>query len=745
MTHLNKDEYKMVEVTLSILLITFFASYLSVFTGDVVLGRDFAASHVPLASLIYQTEMYPILWNPFSHNGTPALANPIYIMLSPFQALNLWIQPVYVQLFILFSHLFLLFSGAYNWVREFGFSQRNCLTVTAIFAGSFPIFSLLEYGHLLVIVCYSYSIWNFVFIQRVLKKELNLKTCLNFISKIALVNGMMLLSAGLQNIHHQFVAIAIYLLLLFGIESRNRKVLYVLFATLVGHILSGLCAWAQLSSTVRFLSESARSESIGSFDLMTEGQYTFNLLIKFFFPFIYGISSSYWGQHDFFFTQLSFGVFGMFMLLMGLFKIKKKIIVTSTIAGIIVFLLTLGDNTPLFYLYSKVTPLASYFRYPSRYIYPCLIFVLPLMSYGIMKIENKGFNKKMLFLFLGLFTTASLLLSSKSILDTLFLYVLPEKALMRYDAISVSNSSYTYVYLIFQLSGFYCFYKYILSSRRSYVFLYLGLISLISVYSFMPKFRVPIDSVMAEKVEPDPNKRLLVVDVMMNPNNHLFESKLTTAGYDSFYPFSYRKLLDCMVEQNWKKKTRNQFNRMKDHDKKLLGVTHELREGDRLNVDEVYPVETPGELYFLTQSFDLPTRKESPYFKGIEETMAEIRASSGIEESLQNNLGEVVLKEYAPEYVSLDIRVDKASILASSENYSGNWKCFVDGVERDIMPWLGTFRSIYLKEGDHRVEYKYDRSVFYRNLSISMMSFLVLILVLCITNRGHKVLISGTT
>jgi hypothetical protein len=70
--------------------------------------------------------------------------------------------------------------------------------------------------------------------------------------------------------------------------------------------------------------------------------------------------------------------------------------------------------------------------------------------------------------------------------------------------------------------------------------------------------------------------------------------------------------------------------------------------------------------------------------------------------------GEVRLVSYRSDTITMDVEADGTSFLVVTNSFSPYWKAYVDGVDTPILPAYHTFWGIEVREGRHRVEWRYE-------------------------------------
>ncbi len=72
--------------------------------------------------------------------------------------------------------------------------------------------------------------------------------------------------------------------------------------------------------------------------------------------------------------------------------------------------------------------------------------------------------------------------------------------------------------------------------------------------------------------------------------------------------------------------------------------------------------------------------------------------------------GKTEILIYSPEYIKINVSVPdrEGGFLASTERFARGWKAFIDGVEKPVIRHNVFFRGLYVPEGRHRIEWRYD-------------------------------------
>jgi hypothetical protein len=100
--------------------------------------------------------------------------------------------------------------------------------------------------------------------------------------------------------------------------------------------------------------------------------------------------------------------------------------------------------------------------------------------------------------------------------------------------------------------------------------------------------------------------------------------------------------------------------------------------------------------------------------------------------------GQVKIRDYTSQRVSLDATVNKAGILVLADSYYPGWRAYVNGEERVILRANLFFRAVHLPAGSHRIEFRYEPVSFRVGLVISLLSFVALLLAILYRGRWQS-------
>ena len=82
---------------------------------------------------------------------------------------------------------------------------------------------------------------------------------------------------------------------------------------------------------------------------------------------------------------------------------------------------------------------------------------------------------------------------------------------------------------------------------------------------------------------------------------------------------------------------------------------------------------------------------------------------------------------YSPNKASIDVSLDGSGFLVLSDTWYPGWKAFDNGREVEVYKADYALRSVYLEEGQHRVDFVFDPAAFKAGWIISLLSFIALL------------------
>ncbi len=106
--------------------------------------------------------------------------------------------------------------------------------------------------------------------------------------------------------------------------------------------------------------------------------------------------------------------------------------------------------------------------------------------------------------------------------------------------------------------------------------------------------------------------------------------------------------------------------------------------------------------------------------------------TSGKSRSVQGSK-EITSSKYLPNEINIEVNSELDGFLVVSEVYYPlRWKAYIDSVEVETIETNGILRGLWIEDGNHTVEFKYDKSVFNKGKSISFIATILALGVIAI-------------
>lgn len=85
--------------------------------------------------------------------------------------------------------------------------------------------------------------------------------------------------------------------------------------------------------------------------------------------------------------------------------------------------------------------------------------------------------------------------------------------------------------------------------------------------------------------------------------------------------------------------------------------------------------------------------------------------------------GEVQVASYGDELIELNVQAATNALLVLGEKYYQGWYAFVDGQQAEIVPVNHVLRGVYVKPGNHKIEFRFDPPSFKIGKYLTLASF----------------------
>ena len=103
---------------------------------------------------------------------------------------------------------------------------------------------------------------------------------------------------------------------------------------------------------------------------------------------------------------------------------------------------------------------------------------------------------------------------------------------------------------------------------------------------------------------------------------------------------------------------------------------------------------------------------------------------------------EATIEDFRNNSLRLKVNAPGNSMLFLGDIYYPEWKAYIDGKETRIYEAFGLFRAVYLEKGEHTVEFKYSKDLFYAGLAVTLLSISGLILLILKEKKKKQIAVT---
>lgn len=696
------------------------------FPLETLKGGDLIAFHYPYLNALRAgagETLFPF-WFPEVFAGGPGIPDIGTTLMSPLNLLLLVADAATTLKMQVFIYLLIMAVGMRRWARLWTESDVWATLAAVLMLASFQTRGLLAYGHLVILSSMALLPWMLYALHRLSQAE-QIRERFAWTSFLGLIyTGLWL--AG----HPQMIMIFSELLGLYGIwlwrRCRPTGALLLPVAILLG------CAGAlpQLAATLEWIEWSGREISRHDDGFLFSGSLHPLSALKWASPFSFGPPTGYFGQGDFWFGQLFSTGLGALFVVSG-WRATPLGLRMLLLLGLV---MSLGSWTPLYRLHQFLVPGADLFRYPARYLYAVAPIIALLTALGVARWWKSPPSKK-------------------CILAGTFFLLIPVLIMLLSHAgwpISLGDEKISpgWFVLLVAEAGIWL----MLTHGRWKLagFVLLGLIQVVAHWNLpLPSHRWPkVGNAIVHSGAP-PTRTVVLMNGSLH-NHDLVAMRHGLGGYADLIPAHYRQFLDALAPQDFRKQTRVQFEHLGQDALAYLNVDSVY---ERLDVSH-QPVERVIQLPGHRQRFFWGEPGVPLAFEGNEASAQAVASQQArLFASFTDTFGRsprkdtsgdtLLLTSYAREDLRLEVQCSGPSILASTENHAPFWRASIDGERVKIHPWLGTFKSVFVPEGRHKVHFYVDREPFEQRLGIALSAiFLMLVTALwglLVPRKGERI------
>lgn len=631
----------------------------------------------------------------------------------------------------IFTNLFFNYLTAFNiqiviyvFIAQIGclylMEELNLKTMAGFYMGiTFPFVPVLVMNFMQPVLIY--PIYFLPIILFSLIKILKRQTFLNYLFFSFLLFFQLLIS-HYQSFFMSFIFLFIFIVFyFFYIRKDNKEKIRIIFIFLLSYLTAFFLAGFQMIPAIEFFINSDRfNQNTG---VIFDQNFTFKHLLTLFNPYYFGDPKI--GSYDFnsvhpwegilfiFYTPLFF----LFIALFFAKNIKKnKFFFILLLSFLILILITLGKNSPLYFIFSL--PIFSSFKFPSRFIFVGIYLLVLLSVFGfdfcLKHIKNIKIKYAFLILIISLIFTES------------YLYFYRFHVLFREDKIYTPTeitkilskqknnrvfSSYINRNIIIN-NYFDKGYK----SQPDYYYnvaneLLIGNIS--SIYGI---------SSLTTKLGPNIRRFPYYYSLLYEDYNSAqkvvslsaaIKNALNIAGVD--YLISAVPITSTNKDIKLVKKYLNKENRLTIYLYQNLNSKSRYQFYDKVKfintLTDFYTVMKSENLndYALVENVDIINKIGSNKSTGD--------VGQNVKVNLDNNT-----------HLQLQTITYKDSLFVLADNYYPGWAAYIDGKKTIIHRVNFLFRGILLPKGQHQIEFVYEPKSFFNGMALSLSSFIFIIL-----------------
>ncbi len=725
------------------------------------------------------------LWDNFSFSGHPTAATTgAGGLVYPLNILQ-FIFPVHLGWTILYLiHIFLAGLGMWFLLKGYKLSPLSSLIGALAFMFAGQLISTTHGGHLSRTIAGMMLPWAFFLIHR----ATNSKKIIDF-AIFGGVTGLIMLAGQPQLCYWGIIAVLIYFILELVWQrkkSDNREKLKALYGSAVGFFVLFLIVSISVLPPILALSYGVRGASKG-YEYTTSWSFPTSELFNLIFPHFSGTLENYWGENYFRLDSSYLGILPIILMGFSFFyKENKNLIKFFALFTTITLILALGKNTPFFWIYYYLVPMAKKFRAPNMFFFLTTFGICVLSGFGaefLLKLKGKKHaeEKKNAFIYLGILTGLVLLFAlivnvgDKSILNWMKSHfasnwsgILPRENIQQKIYIMSMNfsslkKSLWFSAFLFIINGLLI---YLLLDKKvdsRIVIPILALILIIDQWSIDKKYLSSVERPERYFAADDvtsfvkQDKRLFRVF----PFNYEGKSRdrylqyhniENLGGYAPNPPARYQEFIGAGKSAMF-----NPENLLKyPHLLSMLNVKYVI--GPRLPEDlsgyderirklieeynnfySNFEVAFVGHQYQVLENRNFLPRASLMYNYRVMDSAPEVLSKilsnelkSGdvvflekkVEIPVSKGQGETaIVKNIANERV-IDVKTDKPAFLIYRENYHPDWKCYIDKKEEKIYKADYIFYGVFVPEGEHEIRFVYKSVIFNFVSVLSLIGFL---------------------
>lgn len=696
------------------------------------------------------------LWNPYNFSGTPMLANFQSSVFYPFNFLYFLLPQIWAWSSLVVLQPLLAFLFTFFYARKIGISRIGSFFSSISFAFSSFMSVWLEYntiGHVIL--------WL----------PLVLLSLEKLFDKKTIVWSLILVTSLVASLFAGHIQVFAYLFIFALIYSfvRFRKISIFLISLFV---LSLGIGGIQLIPGIELIAQAARSAHAYDF-IVHKILLQYWQLVMIFVPDFFGnqATRNYWVQDTYMGDVIYLGLVPLFFITFTFIDKKDFFIKFFTVTTIVLFvMITLNPLTEL--VYKINLPLISSSSINLLVFIICFSLSI-LCGFGVDLFMNSKYSLKEYF---KKFSPLILIL----LLLWIVVLVLPKLHWFSWENnLSISLHNLIYSTIIFSITLVLFLAILINNKLKHVIIIFLVLLSAFDLWRFFQKFNpfspsaftFPRNSVIDFIKKNSGISRFWGYGSAMVSANFATEfSIFSPEGYDPLYLKRYGEFIqasaDGKIHTEFTDQTRSDsvvaqnLGELRVMD--LLGVKYILDRKENGSTQEIFPVdrfslvdEQDGWKVFenkkalprilLADDYKIFENKgdfEKIFFDrsfNLARTILLEEKPNGFDASKDTKLGEVKLKSYLPNEISINVTTDVNKLLFLSDAYYPGWKAYVNEKEVKIYRADYAFRAVVVPPGHSLIKFTYDPLSFKIGYISSFVSIGLLVILLAVKKRLYDI------
>ncbi|MGE5303904.1 MAG: YfhO family protein [Alphaproteobacteria bacterium] len=704
------------------------------------------------------------LWNPFIYSGTPYLAGVQSALFYPLNVLYLFVGTAFATNLSIALHCFLASWFAYLFSRYLGISPPGSTLAAIVYAYGAPYFLHIFPGHLSNLCTMTWLPLLLLAVEAFIR---NKRIGYALLGGTAL--AMQVLAGHPQYTFYSGVAVLVYFVASWALRREFTELpflavgMFILFLTAAG--LSAVQLLPALELTHYSVRQALSYEWVAIFSFPPEN------LLTLFFPDFFGdfLSAPYWGKNYLWEASAYLGIIPVVLAFIALCRDRSKTVKTFSVIALVSLLFAFGRYTPLLWILYRFVPGFDLFRGLGKFIFISGLAIAIIGGRGLDVVVQWRRERKNLveYTAYGLLGAAALVaLTGVALLnfqglwrDGVAAYVEHEPRYSPLPALQEPFFALTNIAsarAVFRAAGIAALLSAALllfhwRQKLSARLMAACLIALtaLDLWSFGYRYLVTFDPAELEMdaglkafLAKDQTPFRVAVPKLPDVNMGMTNGTENVGGYDALVLKDYSELVNFAVgipldEPNLVMAISSIspiFNLL--NTKYYIMPSEAAMPPPRLDLqfqDEHYRVylnDSALPRSFLVQEVRVIQGRDailktlvSPAFnprstavveEPPEKLSIEPAAGSPLPRIVQRSLNRVVI----------DARPNAAALLVLGDSYYPGWKAYVDGTASKIYRVNYAMRGVFLSQGHHVVEFRYQPASFYIGLAVSAASLL---------------------